>query len=72
MNDHDEPLLCSICNQSINLELDPYADEAGKAVHEICYLRKLVPIPQETEGPLLKLLRRKARWFRESGPAWPG
>jgi hypothetical protein len=72
MNDHDEALLCSICHQSINLELDRCADEAGKSVHEICYLRKLVPIPQETESPLSRLLRRKARWFRESGPAWPG
>jgi hypothetical protein len=59
MNSHDESLVCSICNQPINLELDRCTDEAGKSVHEICYLRKVVPITQDTSSALSKLLRRK-------------
>jgi hypothetical protein len=61
MNNHDEPLACSICNQSINLELDRCTDEAGKSVHEICYLRKVVPITQDREGTFSKFLRRKPK-----------
>jgi hypothetical protein len=61
MTDHQEPLLCSICNQSINPELDRSTDEAGKPVHEICYLRKVVPITQDTSSMLSKLLRRTNR-----------
>jgi hypothetical protein len=59
MNNHDEPLVCSICNQPINLELDRCTDEAGQSEHEICYLRKVVPITQDKESGFLKLLRRK-------------
>jgi hypothetical protein len=59
MNSHDESLVCSICNQPINLELDRCTDEAGKSVHEICYLRKVVPITQDKESAFSKLLRRK-------------
>jgi hypothetical protein len=61
MNDHEGSLLCAICNQSINLELDRCTDEAGKSVHEICYLRKVVPITQDTASPLAKFMRRKSR-----------
>jgi hypothetical protein len=59
MNSNEESLVCSICSQSINLELDRCADEAGKPVHEICYLRKVVPITQDTSSALSRLLRRK-------------
>ena len=58
MNYSPEILLCSICNLPINLELDRSADETGKPVHEICYLRKLVPITQETAGRFTQLLRK--------------
>ncbi|HEX4425905.1 MAG TPA: hypothetical protein VH079_10925 [Terriglobales bacterium] len=61
MNNHDEPLLCSICNQSISLELDRCTDEAGKSVHELCYLRKVVPITQDKARPLANLPRRKSK-----------
>jgi hypothetical protein len=59
MNGHDECLVCFICNQPINLELDRCTDEGGKSVHGICYLRKVVPITQDTSSALSKLLRRK-------------
>jgi hypothetical protein len=61
MNRRDEPLLCSLCNQSINLELDRCTDEAGKSVHEICYVRKVVPISQEMAGPAAKLPGRNSK-----------
>lgn len=59
MNSQHESLVCSICNQPIHLEVDRCTDEAGKSVHEICYLRKVVPITQDTASRLSKLLRRK-------------
>ena len=32
---------CSICNRSVTLELSK-TDEAGKAVHEWCYVRRIL------------------------------
>jgi hypothetical protein len=61
MNNRDESLVCSICNQAINLELDRCTDEAGKPVHEICYLRKVVPITQDATRKFAKFLRRKSK-----------
>jgi hypothetical protein len=58
VNFSPEVLLCSICDLPINLELDRSTDENGKPVHEICYLRKLVPITQETAGKFTQLLRK--------------
>jgi len=58
VNYSQEVLLCSICDLPINLELDRSADETGKPVHEICYLRKLVPITHETAGKFTQLLRK--------------
>ena len=49
-----EPLICSICNEPIRLETAK-VDENGKAVHEDCYIKRLLashrdpPNPQHTE-----------------------
>jgi hypothetical protein len=61
MNYREVPHLCSICNLSIHLELDRCTDEKGKAVHEICYLRKVVSIQKDKPSALSKLLRRKGK-----------
>jgi hypothetical protein len=61
MNHYEVSLLCSICNQAINLELDRCTDEKGKAVHEICYLRKVVSIQKDKPSALSKFLRRKGK-----------
>jgi hypothetical protein len=33
--------LCALCNKSLDLTTDVNTDEAGKAVHEDCYVRKI-------------------------------
>ena len=35
-------IACAICGMPINLEVDRFADEDGKTVHEHCYIQKLV------------------------------
>jgi hypothetical protein len=46
---------CPICGKPINLTQDRYADENGKAMHEGCYVQRLMasrndpPDPRHTE-----------------------
>lgn len=37
---------CIVCSQPMDLSLDLSADENGKAVHEGCYVQRLVGDPQ--------------------------
>jgi hypothetical protein len=50
-----DPHICPICKKPIALETDRYTDEEGRAVHEICYIARIVssrndpPDPHHTE-----------------------
>ena len=43
--------LCPICHQPIDLTLDQYADEDGKAVHESCYMKRLLSNRNDPPDP---------------------
>ena len=43
MKDSLEVPLCAICLQPLDLEIDRYANEEGKGVHEGCFLKKIKP-----------------------------
>ncbi|MGC2551446.1 MAG: hypothetical protein WA437_14355, partial [Candidatus Sulfotelmatobacter sp.] len=34
-----QALPCNICNKRVDLSVDLFADESGKAVHEECYVK---------------------------------
>jgi hypothetical protein len=34
-------IACKICGKSVDLWVDPYADESGRSVHEDCYLMQI-------------------------------
>jgi hypothetical protein len=36
---------CSICSKPVGLRIDLYADEHGRAVHEECYVKRLINAP---------------------------
>jgi hypothetical protein len=42
------PAVCYICNKPVDLTFDTATEENGKAVHELCYLKKMAP-PQTPE-----------------------
>jgi hypothetical protein len=33
---------CTLCSKPLDLQKDLYADENGKAVHEDCYVKRLI------------------------------
>ncbi len=33
---------CALCSNPVNLISDLYADEHGKAVHEECYVKRII------------------------------
>jgi hypothetical protein len=37
---------CTICGLPTNLYDDPYTDDNGKPVHEMCYLKKLTGLSE--------------------------
>ncbi|HTC46443.1 MAG TPA: hypothetical protein VK722_03945 [Candidatus Aquilonibacter sp.] len=43
-------ITCPICEQPINVAEDYFADEHGKAVHESCYLQRLVVAGNKAGG----------------------
>jgi hypothetical protein len=43
--------ICHICNKLINLERDRCTDEAGKVIHESCYLLQLAPSRNNSSDP---------------------
>jgi hypothetical protein len=49
------PYICAICDEPIDLEQDRYTNENGKAVHERCYIQRVMsaqndpPAPHHTE-----------------------
>jgi hypothetical protein len=46
MRNHSFPeISCIICSGPLDLSLDLSADENGKAVHEECYVNRLVAAP---------------------------
>ena len=46
-----QEITCQICNEPIVLERDKYTDEHGKAVHENCYIRRLVSAQNDPPDP---------------------
>jgi hypothetical protein len=43
MRDYPFPdIPCVICSQPLNLRIDLFADENGKAVHEDCYVERIM------------------------------
>jgi hypothetical protein len=46
MRNHSFPeISCIICSEPLDLSLDLSADENGKAVHQECYVNRLVAAP---------------------------
>ena len=45
-----EVSLCTICLQPIQLEIDRYADESGRPVHEACYINKIATNDRRVAG----------------------
>jgi hypothetical protein len=45
------PVLCPICNRPIDLTKDRYANEDGKAVHEDCYVQRLMSAQNDPPNP---------------------
>ena len=43
-------VLCAICDLPVKLEIDRYADDAGKSVHETCYQLKVAPVKKRPMG----------------------
>jgi hypothetical protein len=42
MGGHTFPgIPCTLCSKPVDLRVDLYADEHGKAVHEDCYVKRL-------------------------------
>jgi hypothetical protein len=42
MGGHPFPeISCTLCSKLVDLRVDFYADENGKAVHEDCYLQRI-------------------------------
>jgi hypothetical protein len=39
-NRHFPEISCTICSKPVDLTVDLYADENGKAVHEDCYVKQ--------------------------------
>jgi hypothetical protein len=37
---------CKICCKPVDLSVDLYADENGKAVHEECYINQISQLPK--------------------------
>jgi hypothetical protein len=37
-----QEITCPICNQPIDLTKDRFANEGGKAVHENCYIQRVL------------------------------
>jgi hypothetical protein len=35
-------ILCTLCSKPVDLTVDLYADENGRAVHEQCYVTRLL------------------------------
>jgi hypothetical protein len=35
------PISCEICSKQVDLRVDLFADENGKAVHEHCYVKRV-------------------------------
>jgi hypothetical protein len=42
---------CAICTEPIDLSRDCYADEDGRAVHEHCYIQRLLSNPNDPPDP---------------------
>jgi hypothetical protein len=43
MESRSSPVIpCALCSKPVNLQIDLYADENGKPVHEECYVNRLV------------------------------
>jgi hypothetical protein len=38
---HFPEISCTICSKPVDLTVDLYADESGKAVHEDCYVKRI-------------------------------
>lgn len=34
---------CTLCSKPVDLQIDLYTDEKGQAVHEDCYIKRLIP-----------------------------
>jgi hypothetical protein len=42
MESHPFPtMLCILCSEAVNLQIDLCADEHGKSLHEQCYLKRI-------------------------------
>ena len=48
MNDKSQ-ILCRICRRPVELTLDIATDEDGQAVHEMCYVKRIVVSKDELE-----------------------
>jgi hypothetical protein len=35
-------ICCSLCSKPMDLRIEPCTDESGKAIHWVCYLKRLV------------------------------
>jgi hypothetical protein len=46
-----QEITCPICNRPVDLAKERYTDESGKAVHEDCYLQRLMCALNEPPDP---------------------
>jgi len=49
--DMAQEIKCAICNRAVDLTSDRYTDEMGQAVHEACYVNRIMSIAQDPPAP---------------------
>jgi hypothetical protein len=54
MGGHSFPEIpCTICAEPVDLTVDVYADENGKAIHEDCYVQHLTSSHSNPPAPMM-------------------